>query len=186
VEGAYLLYVRPTFDRYYLFIVPFVAILCVVGLYYAGTHIGRPDKPRWVMLLLFLIMSLGIAKTLNGSKSDYRWKDWEKLAQKVNEVTRPDGLIYADEAVFFITRRKPPSGMEYADTHKLNLPKELEDELHIFPKEELARRVKAGTYDTIATCEDDDKVNEQNLPSIYRQKVTMGDCSVFWDKTPTR
>jgi hypothetical protein len=182
VEGAYLLYVRPTFDRYYLFIVPFVAIICTIGLYYAGTHIGRPEKPLWLMLLLTLVMSLGIAKTINGSKSDYRWKDWEKLAAKVNEVTRPGGLIYADEAVFFITRRRPPSGMEYADTHKLHLSNELESQLHIFSKEELAKRVKAGTYDTVATCEDDDKMNEQNLPSIYKQKVTMGDCAVFWDR----
>ena len=127
-------------------------------------------------------MSLGIAKTINGSKSDYRWKDWEKLAAKVNEVTRPDGLIYADEAVFFITKRRPPSGMEYADTHKLHLSNELESQLHIFTKEELAKRVKAGTYDTVATCEDDDKMNKQNLPSIYKQKVTMGDCAVFWDR----
>jgi hypothetical protein len=182
IEGAYLLYVRPTFDRYYLFIVPFVAIICIVGLYYAGTHIGRPDKPRWVMLLLFFVMALGVGKTLNGSKSDYRWKDWEKLANKVNEVTRPGGLIYADEAVFFITRRQPSSGMEYADTHKLHLSNDLEAALHIFPKEELLRREKAGVYDTIATCEDDDKMNEQNLPILYKQKVTMGDCAVFWDK----
>jgi len=182
IEGAYLLYVRPTFDRYYLFIVPFVAIICTIGLYYAGTHLGRPEKPVWLMLLLTFVMSLGIAKTINGNKTDYRWKDWEKLAAKVNEVTRPEGLIYADEAVFFITKRRPPSGMEYADTHKLHLSNELESQLHIFSKEELARRVKAGTYDTVATCEDDDKMNEQNLPSIYKQKVTMGDCAVFWDR----
>ena len=42
--------------------------------------------------------------------------------------------------------------------------------------------MKAGTYDTVATCEDDDKMSEQNLPSIYKQKVTIGDCSVFWDR----
>lgn len=185
VEGAYLLYVRPTFDRYYLFIVPFVAIICVVGLYYAGTHIGRPDNPAFVMLLVFLVMALGVAKTLSGSKSDYRWKNWEDLAKKVNEVTRPGGLIYADEAVFFITKRQPPSGMEYADTHKLHLSKELEDQLHIFSKEELAQRVKSGTYDTVATCEDDDKMVEQNLPTLYKQKVTMGDCAVFWDRAKT-
>jgi hypothetical protein len=186
VEGGYLLYVRPTFDRYYLFIVPFVAIICAIGLYYAGTHIGRPEKPQWIMILLFLIMSLGIAKTINGSKSDYRWKDWEKLAAKVNEVTRSGGQIYADEAVYFITRRQPPSGLEYADTHKLHLSKELETELHIFSKDELVQREKAGVYDTVATCEDDDKMAEQNLPNIYRQKVVMGDCSVFWDKKTTQ
>ena len=64
------------------FIVPFVAIICIVGLYYAGTHIGRPDKPGFVLLLLFLVMSLGVAKTLSGSKSDYRWRNWEELANK--------------------------------------------------------------------------------------------------------
>jgi hypothetical protein len=185
VEGFYLLYVRPTFPRYYLFIVPFIAIISVVGLYYAGTHVGRPDKPRWTMALLFLIMGLGVGKTLIGGKGDYRWKDWEKLANKVNEVTRPDGLIYADEAIFFITRRLPPSGMEYADTHKLHLSDELERELHIFSKEELLRRVKAATYDTVVTCEDDDKMTEQNLPSNYKQKTTIGDCAVFWDKDKT-
>jgi hypothetical protein len=130
-------------------------------------------------------MSLGIGKTLSVSKSDYRWKDWEKLAKKVNDVTRPDGIIYADEAVFFITRRQPPSGMEYADTHKLHLSNDLEAQLHIFSKEELLRRVKAKTYDTVATCEDDDKMNEQDLPTNYKQKVTMGDCAVFWDKDKT-
>jgi hypothetical protein len=110
------------------------------------------------------------------------------MAAKVNEVTRPGGLIYADEAIFFITKRQPPSGMEYEDTHKLHLSNELEAELHIFPKEELARRVKAGVYDTVATCQDDDKINEENLPILYKQKVTMGDCSIFWDreKAPTR
>lgn len=185
VEGIYLLYVRPTFPRYYLFIVPFLAIISVVGLYYAGTHIGRPHQPRWVMALLAVLMALGATKTLLSGKSDYRWKDWERLAAKVNEVTRPDGVIYADEAIFFITRRQPPSGLEYADTHKLHLSNELESELHIFPKEELARREKAGVYDTIVTCEDDDKMVEQGLPTLYKQKVTIDDCAVFWDKDKT-
>lgn len=183
VEGAYLLYVRPTFPRYYLFIVPFVTIISVVGLYYAGTHIGRPEKPLWTMLLVALLMSLGIGRTLNGGKGDFRWSDWVKQAKKVDQVTRAGGLIDADEAIYFITRRQPPSGMEYADTHKLHLSKELEAQLHIFSKEELARRVKAGVFDTVVSCEDDDKINEETLPSVYKQKTMIGDCAVFWDKT---
>lgn len=182
VEGAYLLYVRPTFPRYYLFIVPFMAILSVAGFYYAGTHIGRPEKPQWILILFTLIMAGGLGRTLHGSKADYRWTDWEKIAKKVDEVTPPGGIIYADEAVYFLARKIPPSGLEYEDTHKLRLSPALENELHIFPREELMRRVKAGAYDTVATCEDDDKIKEQNLPEIYKQKVTIGDCSVFWDK----
>jgi hypothetical protein len=183
VESAYLLYVRPTFSRYYLFVVPFVAIISVVGLYYAGTHIGRPDKPRWIMLMVTLLMCLGIGRTLNGGKGDYRWSDWEKLAKKVNEVTRPGGIIDADEAVYFITRREPPSGMEYSDTHKLRLSNELSAQLHVFSKEELARRVNAGTYDTVASCEDEDKEDKTvDLTSLYKQKTTVGDCTVYWDR----
>ncbi len=182
VEGGYLLYVRPTFSRYYLFIVPFVSIISIIGLYYAGTHIGKPNQPQWVLLMVALLMSLGVGRTLNSGKGDYRWKDWEKIAQKVNEVTRPDGIIYADEAVFFVARRTPTSGLEYEDTHKLRLSKELSAELHVFSKEEVQRRIKAGVYDTIATCDDDDKVKEENLPELYKQKATIGDCAVYWDK----
>jgi len=181
-ESAYLLYVRPTFSRYYLFVVPFAAILCAIGLYYAGTHIGRPDKPRWVTLLVAALMCLGIGRTLNGGKGDYRWSDWVKLANKVDEVTRAGGLIDADEAVYFITRRTPPPGMEYSDTHKLRLSKELADTLHVFSKEELARRVNAGVFDTVSTCEDEDKTDKAvDLPSLYKQKVDIGDCTVYWD-----
>lgn len=182
VESVYLLYVRPTFSRYYLFMVPFVAILSVVGFYYAGTHIGRPDKPRWLLLLLAFLMCVGVGRMLNGAKGDYRWQDWEKISKKVNEVTRAGGLLDADEAVYFVTRRTPPSGMEYEDTHKLHLSQELSAQLHIFPKDELKRRVKAGVFDTIATCEDDEDIEKDGLTSIYKQKTKIGDCTVFWDR----
>jgi hypothetical protein len=134
--------------------------------------------------LLVAILCLGVGRTLNGGKGDYRWSDWEKLAKKVNEVTPPGGMIDADEAVFFITRRLPPSGMEYEDTHKLRLSKELSVQLHVFSKEERTRRVKAGVYDTVATCEDDEKTAKDflDLPSIYKQKATIGDCTVSWDR----
>jgi hypothetical protein len=185
VEGTYLLYVRPTFARYYLFIVPFIAIISIVGLYYAGTHIGRPDKPEWVMLLLTLIMVLGAGRMLNGGKAEYRWQDWEKLGKKVNEVTRAGGLIEGDEAVYFITHRQPPSGLEYEDTHKLHLSKELEAQLHIFPKDEVTRRRRAGIYDTVATCEEEDEMTKDGLPTLYNQKASVGDCAVFWDRNKT-
>ncbi|HVO97016.1 MAG TPA: hypothetical protein VMT15_03075 [Bryobacteraceae bacterium] len=182
MESAYLLYVRPTFPRYYLFVVPFAAIICVVGLYYAGTHIGRPDKPAWATLIAIGLMGLGIGRTFYNGKGDFHWSDLVKLANKVNEVTRAGGVIDSDEAVYFLTRRTPPSGMEYEDTHKLRLSNELSEQLHVFSKEELKRRVKAGTFDTVATCEDDEKQDkDDNLPELYRQKTSVGDCTVYWD-----
>ena len=181
-EGAYLLYVRPTFPRYYLFIVPFLAIVSTVGFYYAGTTIGRPNKPGPIMILLTALMVVGVGRTLNGGKGDYRWSDWQNIAKKVDQVTRKDGIVDADEAVYFITRRQPPPGMEYEDTHKLRLSAQLAAELHVFSKEEHQRRRKAGVYDTVATCEDDDKMSEDELPATYKQKTKIGDCTVFWDR----
>ena len=84
----------------------------------------------------------------------------------------PGGLIYADEAVFFITKRQPPSGMEYADTHKLHLSKELEDQLHIFSKEELARRVKVKVEPTTRSrpVRMTTRWSNKNLPTVYKNR----------------
>jgi hypothetical protein len=182
VESLYLLYVRPTFSRYYLFVVPFVVIISIIGLYYAGTVIGRPDKPRWIMLMLIALLSVGVGRTLNGGKGDYRWSDWVKLGKKVDEVTHSGAILGADEAVYFITRRTPPSGLEYDDTHKLRLSNELSEQLHVFSKEDQEKRIKSGYYDTLATCEDEDKADKDNLSGIYKQTTKIGDCAVYWDK----
>jgi hypothetical protein len=133
------------------------------------------------MLLLTALLCLGVGRTINGGKSDYRWSDWQKIGKKVDEVTPANGLIDGDEAVFFITRRQPPPGMEYDDTHKLHLLKEFAAQLHVFSKEDQELRVKSGYYDTLETCEDEDKAEKQNLSGIYKQKAAVGDCNVYWD-----
>src|SRR5215469_6244 len=43
--AAYLFYVRPTFERYFVFAVPFAAILAVAGIYFLTTALYRRDRP---------------------------------------------------------------------------------------------------------------------------------------------
>ena len=64
-------------------------------------------------------------------------------------MTAPDGLILSDEPIYFITRRPPPSGMELADSHKLEFPPARAPvPLHLVPNSEVIRQIKAGRFQT--------------------------------------
>lgn len=179
-ETAHLLWARPTFPRYFLLIVPFLSILAVLGFYAIGTRIGSADRPFWSAIALALVILAAGGRHQYDERSAFNWNDFMKIAQKVNEVTPPGAVIWADEHVFFLTKRTPPMGEEYADSHKLNFPPDRSNALHVEPRDRLIADIKAGRFVTSETCEDDDKIDEQQLDKIYSQKATFGDCNVFW------
>jgi hypothetical protein len=77
--------------------------------------------------------------------------------------------------------------MELGDSHKLEFPPATAALFHLVPQSELDRRVKAGTYDTVETCEDDDEdVQAFGLSRLYSQQMKIEDraCAVFWNKIP--
>ncbi len=174
---------RPTFQRYFLFTVPFLAILSSVGLYALALRMSNPERPARLVAALALLTALGLSKSLYERREIYSWRFMEEIARKVNEVTPPGGTLWADEHIYFLTRRRPPSGMELADSHKLELlPAAEAAALHIVPKSQLDRRVAAGEFDTVATFEDEDTVAELGLPKIYAKKAEFEECTVFWDR----
>jgi hypothetical protein len=174
---------RPTFQRYFLFVVPFLAVLASAGLYAITLRMHNPERPAWPVLVLTVLTALALSKSLYDKRDVYSWRDMENVARKVNEVTPAQGTLWADELIYFVSRRRPPTGMELADSHKLELlPAKLAASLHIVPKSQLDRRVKAGEFDTVATFEDADTINELGLPKTYAKKASVGDCDVFWDR----
>lgn len=179
---AYLAIPTPTFPRYFLLAVPFLGVLASVGLYAIGSRIGSPDRPMWFVLVLVVVLALGLAKSLYDARNRYRWHDFEKIGRKVDQVTPPQAPLWAEEQIYFVTRRLPPPGLEYADSHKLELPPARAASLHVLPKSELERWVAAGKFATVATCEDSDRVDELGLPRLYAQKEEIEECYVFWDK----
>ncbi len=72
--------------------------------------------------------------------------------------------------------------MEFSPGHKLDMDMKLATKLHIMPGKELDRQVKAGMFDTIATCEDDDRIKELGLADLYAKKADVASCAVFWEK----
>lgn len=181
VESAYLLIPRPTFGRYYLFVIPFLAILSAMGLYAIALLLGSLRLPWRYPVTLGLIMGAGFVKYSADAWSDYRWSHLIPVAQKVAEVTPAGAKLYADEQIYFLLRRTPPSGMEYADSHKLQLPDNIAAEMHVIPSARLDKEVAAGEFATVEICNNDDRVEALGLPGRYKQTADISDCKIFWD-----
>ena len=110
--GFHVSSAHPTFQRYYVFAVPFVVILVAAGMYSLTTRLWA-DRPFWPMFALTLIFSLELAKALQDRDTNLHWPDLEHIAAKVDQVTPPNGVILSDEQVYFITRRPPPSAWNW-------------------------------------------------------------------------
>jgi hypothetical protein len=183
---AYLCYVRPTFEQYFCLAIPFLGIPAAVGLYAVGSRLGSPERPWAPFSVLAFLLCFGLAKGIYDDRTSSKWTDYEQVARKVDQVTPRHGMLLADEFAYFFTRRTPPSGLEYDDSHKLRLSAKDSAALHIFPRPELVRRVKAGVYDTVESCDDDDddELDELGLPDIYAQKAEVHGCKVYWQRKP--
>jgi hypothetical protein len=182
--GALVLYIataHPTFQRYFIFSVPFLAVLAAAGLYWAGSRLAGADRPFWPALILISIVLLSAGRLLFADRDSTTWTSYREIARKVDEVTPPHGRAYADELVYFITRRPPPPGMEFSYSHVLDLPPQKEKLLHIVSQTELTKQVKEGKFDTVETCKDD-LIDDMDLADLFPHRADIRDCSVFWGK----
>ena len=173
---------HPTFERYFLLTVPFLAILAAVGVYAIGSRMISAERPFWPVLALGVLLAMGLGKSLYDGREDFSWHDVERLANKVNEVTPPQGALLADENVYFVAHRLPPSGMELADSHRLQFPPDFARTMHIISQADLDRRIKAAEFRTVEMCEDNEKFEALGLPRLYAQHFKNDNCEVFWDK----
>jgi len=174
---------HPTFEMYFILTVPFLGILASVGLYEVASRLSPPGRPFWPVFAVTCLLSMGLGLALYSGRDDYTWRDLEEVAMKVNEVTPPQGLLLADEHIYFLTRRTPPSGAELTDSQKLKLPAAVAAAVHIVPRTEWAKRVQAKMFSTVETCndEDDDRFRMLGLPEVYSKKAVVHDCTIFWD-----
>ena len=177
---AYLALTHPTFERYFLLAVPFFAIPASVGVYAVASRLGNRNRPLWPAVLLIALVCLALTKALYDDRDSYNWRDYEKIAAKVDQVTPRTASLLADEVIYFLTRRPPPSGMEFSYSHKLELPPALAASLHIVSQRELDRSIEAGAFSTIATCADEDRIEQLGLERLYSHKAEVSDCEVFW------
>ena len=185
ISAALIVYIstaHPTFGRYYIVVIPFLAILAAAGVYLAGSRLFSAAKPRWAVLSVAAIVLVAIFRALFTDRDSASWRGYEEMATKVATVTPPAARLFADEQIYFLLNRAPPPGMEFSYSHKLHLPPSEGAVLHIVPEKELEQQVKAGVYATLQTC-NDDRIDDWNLGKVYKQRADIGDCSIFWDFT---
>ena len=180
-ETVHLLTARPTFNRYFLFTVPFLAILAAAGLCGFAERSSPARRVRAAVAAGCCLMVLGFAKRLYEGRDDLTWHDVEAVAAKVKEVTPSGAPLYAEENIYFLTRRTPMPGLEYHDSHKLKLPPAEATALHVIPRPEVDRMIKAGAFSTVQSCSDDE-VDRLAVEKLYANKAEIADCAVFWGR----
>jgi hypothetical protein len=172
---------HPTFTRYFLLTVPFLAILAVAGLF-ALSRAFETDRPLWPVLVVALLIALGLGKTLYERREMETWSVYQRLAAKVDRVTPPNAPIFALEPLYFLTQRRPPPGYELSYTHLVNLPPAEAALMHILNEAEVKRQVQSGMFATAYSC-DDEEIANYGLKTLYKQHVDMEDCTIFWDRS---
>jgi hypothetical protein len=172
---------HPTFSQYFLLGIPFLAVLAVAGLYAIASRVLEPDHPWWPVLLVSALFVLGLGKSLYERRGDNNWGMYQRLADKVEQVTPRNALVFADEPIYFLTKRTPPSGLELYYSHKVHVPPEEAALLHILTEADVKRLVQTAMFPTAFSCEDD-KIAEYGLKDLYAQHVTTDDCTIFWNR----
>jgi hypothetical protein len=178
---GWLALAHPTFARYYLLAVPFLAILAGMGLFGLASRLGV-RAPAVPLIVAVGLTAGGLARYLSDRYDYYTWPDYETIAREVDRVTPPNGTLVADELVYFLTRRRPPSGMELYYDHRIPLPAAELALLHILPQTELDRRLSAGVYDTAFLCQDDETYAKLGLAKLYAHREELDECSLFWGR----
>jgi len=185
--GAELCATHPTFPSYFVLMTPFLGIPAAAGLYAIAERVRRPLGAWWFVAALGILLCLGLAKSLRDDRNRLSWHDMDALARKVEEVTSPRGTLWADEQVYFITRRPPAEGTEFSYAEVIDIPEDVALPLHILSDQALDREAAAGMFSTVSTCEDPDVIELLNLRRLFRREADVGlRCKVFWEPAAPR
>jgi hypothetical protein len=167
---AHISQAHPTFAQYYMLTVPFLAVLASVTIYALRT--------RWAAIGLAILVAAGLAKTI-AEEYAYTWRDFAPLAKRVNELVPPGAPLLADEQIYFLTRRTPPSGMELNDSHKLDLATAEMRALHLVSEDEVERRIRAHEFALVESCGEYEDFDTAAAES-YKQKSKIDYCTIYW------
>ena len=181
--GAFVSIPHPTFERYYIFLLPFAAILAAAGMYWLAERFQTLERPVIPVLAAVLLTAAGLGKTLYDGRDDFRWSDFDPMLELVAREIPREAPILADEQIYFLSRRTPPEGMEEDDTHKLHLGANDTRSFHLMPMDELDRRMMSGRYPLVEFRGSPEHLERLHLESVYRRRTTFEaiECTVFWD-----
>jgi len=185
--GLYLCVPTPTFSQYFVLVVPFACIVAAAGVASAsglfGTY-GARSVALVVVLMLYCAPAARVARAQwTTPRSDSGWTSWEAVAKKVDSVA-PNGSLYSEwEGLYFLTRRLPPRGAEYADTQKLG--PDLAAIARAASEQEVDSWLSDGRFDVVVMWDADPRIGRVGLRSTYPNSDLIGQgMRMFWRSPP--
>jgi hypothetical protein len=173
VLSAYLSLPRPTFSFYFVLVTPFLSILAALGIQVVGTLRWVSRRRALLMAALIVVYFIGFGWQIYKMRREIFFADhkaMEAIAREVNQVTPPNGWVFAFEQVYFEARRLPPPEMENAFN-----PYSRRDEW-----------LAANRYATVCMMANDPRVESLNLFGRYikNKAITTPNFTVylFWDR----
>jgi hypothetical protein len=170
---------HPTFERYYIVAMPFLAILGGLGFYPLASRIASSERPGVAGTVAVALLAAIWLRGLFDERDDEHWSDYEQVAQQVAKVTPVSATLYADEVVYFLLDRTPPPGMEFSYAQRLELPSKQAAALHIVSSKELKQQMQRGRFATLQTCRQA-LLDDFQPQKWFRHHADSGDCDVFW------
>jgi len=174
---------HPTFPQYFIFAVPFLAVLACAGMYALLCRLNLAERGWSMAAVLACFMLLALGRNMFQGRDSESWQNLAKIAAKLDEVAPRNALVAGQEPFYLLTAREVPYGMEFEFAHKLDLGPERNKLFHIVPRAELDRQLKAGRFSADAICDDADQIDNVNKLGAFAKRYDSGDCTVFWQPT---
>jgi hypothetical protein len=183
--GLFLISVRLTFTQYFILLVPFLSILASVGIIAAASWLRSPGRPALLVPGVLVLFVAGLPRWLYEQHNRLNWPQLAEVARAIDNVTPQDGLIWADEMIYFAAHRiPPPSSLGHFESRTLRISTSEFASLHIVPDAAWYDWITAGRIATVVTCwPADGRIDESDMRKFFREYATVHGCDIFWSKT---
>jgi hypothetical protein len=116
-EALLLCNIHPTFQQYFVFVVPFLAILAPVGLRALTLRFDSTGRPLWPVLFVGAFLAFGLEKSLFEQR-DNRQLPCQPMNSSISPVSasRRGGLSMRTRISCPCLRRLPPGSVSYPPT----------------------------------------------------------------------
>ena len=179
--GAELCLGHPTFTRYFLLVVPFLAIAAAAGFAELCRRLDWSPSGFRPAAAVSVLVLLGLGRALHDRGDVYRWSDLEAAARRVDQIAPAGSAFWTHEHIYFLARRMPPEGLEFSYAASVNLPDDLAARYHIARERDLGRRARAGEFAAVALCEEDELLDQLGIPPLFRHAEENEGWQFFWD-----
>jgi len=173
IGAIYLCIPLPTFAVYFVVLLPFLIVLGAAGIH--TLYDLSPRRFKSLIMLLVVLASINI-RDLYGAVywGHGNWQKYESAAELINRVTPAGASMFADEAVYFVTRHRPPLGLENAFATE-NLATDVASGAHVTSNSQVDTWLETAYFDTVVMRSGDPRVERFNLLGKYpkNQKIQL-------------